>query len=192
MFSKPNTILKSSSGWENSLKRVLSITEQHVCSNSIIFDFDDKCQRFNNNSITSPLTISTYNKPVYCTDVLKIHGNTHRKHFKFVEHVVQFPGLKTEYFFSRNKIWESKKHFSGGMLRVFPIYHKWLIKLETGRVSQTVLQKLTRKFLNGRNPKREKTDLFASVLIYAVFLHITEIVPRLTLPLTHRKPLFPI
>ena len=62
------------------------------------------------------------------------------------------------------------KKFSGEALRVLPISQKWFIKLETGRISLTVLQKLTRKFSTGTNPKGEKTDLFASVLTYAIFL----------------------
>lgn len=82
---------------------------------------------------------------------------------------------------------EQEKKFSGGVLRVLPIYHKRFIKLETGRVTQTVLQKLTRKFSNGRHPGREKIDLFASVLVHAIFLPFTEAVPRLIPLLTQME-----
>lgn len=57
-------------------------------------------------------------------------------------------------------------------------------KLETGKISQTVLQKLTRKLSNERSSKGEKTDPFVPVFIYAVLLPILETVPiPETLPL---------
>lgn len=57
-------------------------------------------------------------------------------------------------------------------------------KLETGKISQTVLQKLTRKLSNERSSKGEKTDPFVPVFIYAVLLPIPETVPiPETLPL---------
>lgn len=81
--------------------------------------------------------------------------------------------------------------FSRAALKIFSIYHTGFIKLETGRLGQTVLEKLTRKFFqNGRNPKGEKTDLFASVFIHVIALLISETVPRLTLYLYKGSPSF--
>lgn len=82
----------------------------------------------------------------------------------------------------------ARKKFSGGVLRVLTIYHKWFIKLETGKISQTVLQKLTRKLSNERSSKGQMTDPLVPVFIYAVLLPIPETVPRLTPPLMERKP----
>lgn len=72
----------------------MSITEEQIRSNPIILSSGNISDLTANNFITTSLTSSSHNKPICYIDILKSHGNTQRKHFKFGEHVAQFPGVQ--------------------------------------------------------------------------------------------------
>ena len=121
------------------------------------------------------------------------HIEIHRGNILNLENMLlYFLVCKTELsLFGKQDRWESKLNvLQSSPEDFFHLPHR-VHQIRNRKVRSNSTWKVNKKiFSNGRNPKGEKTDLFASVFIHVIALLISETVPRLTLYLYKGSPSF--